>query len=77
MTVLPKMETQNITFDPVPHTYTDEHGKPYISVTTLIGKVVPEYDTEFWTIYRALDQVPSYKPKPSPETREITITYLS
>ena len=72
---LPNMETRDITFDPGPHTYTDGRGKLYTSVTTLIGKVVPTYDAEFWAMYRAIDQISSYRPRPFLEDREIEITY--
>lgn len=68
-------ETRTITFDPVPHTYTDETGKRYTSATTLIGKVEPVFDAEFWAMYRAIDKADRYKPRPFLEKRMIEITY--
>lgn len=70
-------EIRTITFDPVPHTYVDETGAQYTSVTTLIGQVEPHYDAEFWAMYRAIDQMGIYKPRPYLEQRQIEITYQS
>lgn len=50
---------RRIKFDPVPHTYTDEYNDPYISVTTLIGKLKPKFDRNYWLVYKALEQVPN------------------
>jgi hypothetical protein len=68
-------ETRNITFDPVPHTYTDETGKQYTSVTTLIHKHVNPFPTKFWAMYRVIDQARVYRPRPFPEQREIEILF--
>lgn len=70
MTMLP---TRTITFDPGPHTYKDETGAVYTSVTTLIGQVQNEYDAEFWAMYRAIDGEGIYKPRPFPEERMIEV----
>jgi len=69
------MQQRTITFDPGPHTYTDETGAPYISVTTLIGSVEPEYPARFWAMYRAVDQVGIYKPRPFLEHDSIEVTF--
>lgn len=37
---------KKIIFDPVKHSYTDEDGNPYISVTKLIGKYKQPFDAE-------------------------------
>ena len=68
------MEKRIITFDEGLHKYSDEYGKVYTSVTQLIHKVAPTYDTEFWAMYRALDQA-GYKPRPFPEVRVIEVLY--
>lgn len=44
---------RTITFDPIPHRYTDEEGLVYKSVTTLINDVVPPFDTEKWSKYKS------------------------
>lgn len=43
----------NVNYDDASHTYWDEDGK-YISVTTLIGKYCQEFDSDFWSKYKAL-----------------------
>ena len=50
------MKKVKLSFDEPTHTYTDEEGSVYTSVTQLIGMISPEYDNEFWSMYRALDQ---------------------
>ena len=35
-----------VTFDPTPHTYTDDQGARYISVTTLAGAAFPGFDAD-------------------------------
>jgi hypothetical protein len=52
-------ERRKIKFDPVPHTYVDEYNKPYISMTTLIGKMKPKFDRNYWLVYKALEQIPN------------------
>ena len=42
-------------FDPDSHSYFDETGQFYTSVTTLIGKAKKPFDTEYWTVYKALE----------------------
>lgn len=69
------LEKRTITFDPVPHTYTDEIGNPYVSCTQLIQKIEHEFDTKYWAMYRAVDQVPSYKPYPNPEAQTIKLSF--
>lgn len=36
-------------------------GEKYISVTTLIGKYEPEFDTDYWSLYKAIKDVLVYK----------------
>lgn len=47
------LEKRIISFDEASHTYKDEFKNPYISVTTLIKKCCPEFNTEFWSKYKA------------------------
>ena len=70
------MEKRIIKFDPVLHRYTDEYKIPYTSVTQLIGKVEPTYNSRFWAMYRVIEQVVAYKPRPFLETEEIEISYV-
>ena len=49
------MKKIKLSFDADSHTYTDDEGSVYTSVTQLIGLISPEYDNEFWSMYRALD----------------------
>ncbi len=49
------MEQRTITFNEAEHSYTDELGNRYISVTQLIGKVTPEFNRRFWLVYKALE----------------------
>ena len=35
-----------LTYDPVPHTYTDQDGDRYTSVTTLVESCFPAFDTQ-------------------------------
>ena len=37
------------------HTYWDSNGR-YDSVTTIIGKFCHEFDSEFWSLYKALEK---------------------
>ena len=43
-------------FDEGPHKYTDSNGNEYISVTTLIGNYVPQFDTKYWAHKKAKEQ---------------------
>lgn len=61
-----------MSFDPVEHKYTDERGRVYTSVTTLIGKYKPVFDKKYWSMYTALRDS-GYKLRPSPETQIITV----
>ena len=47
-----------ICFSEATHTYwnVNDNGR-YISVTTLIGKYAPEFDSQFWSSYKALEQL--------------------
>ena len=38
------------------HTYWDSNGR-YDSVTTIIGKFCHEFDSEFWSLYKALEKL--------------------
>lgn len=64
---------KQIRFEPDLHKYADENSNEYISVTTLIHKVVPQFDSEYWTMYRVVDQS-GYNPRPFPDSRKIEIT---
>ena len=46
----------NIHFEPVAHKYTDDSGKEYTSVTTVIGKYKPIFDKRYWGMYTALKE---------------------
>lgn len=76
-TILGQQHKRKIKFDPELHKYTDEYGKTYTSVTQLIGTIEPQFDTEFWSMYRAIDQTGIYKPRPDPVNRQITVWYNS
>lgn len=47
-----------VAFNEQEHAYwnVNDNGR-YISVTTLIGKYAPEYDSQFWSAYKALEQL--------------------
>jgi hypothetical protein len=45
-----------ITFDAGPHTYT-RNGSRYLSVTQLINRYCPPFDTEYWSLYKAIKDV--------------------
>jgi len=47
------MLKRTITFNEALHTYTDEDNNCYTSVTTLIGKYVPQFDKDYWSKYKA------------------------
>lgn len=70
------LEKRIIKFDEPSHTYTDEFDLPYTSVTQLISTRESKFDTPFWSMYRAIDQIASYKPRPFPEEQKIELTYL-
>jgi len=46
----------NVNYNDEEHVYWDENGN-YISVTTLIGKYENEYDKDFWSSYKALQEI--------------------
>lgn len=64
---------EDILFDDALHRYYDKEGKDYISVTTLIGKYAPEYDTDFWSMFTALKNN-NYRVKPVPEKQAIYVS---
>jgi len=66
------MRKIQIYFDEEKHKYTDEEGNVYTSTTQLIGQVTPQYDAEFWAMYRALDQM-NYKIRPDTMNRMIYV----
>lgn len=39
---------RTISFDEATHTYKDEFGLPYISVTTVIAKYYPKFNEDYW-----------------------------
>ncbi len=47
----------NVTFKKKGHTYKDQYGKEYVSVTTLIGKYHKKFDTQYWSTYKACKDV--------------------
>ncbi len=61
-----------IQFNPVDHTYFDQNGVLYTSVTQLIGKVTPKYDSDYWAVYRVLDRK-NFKVKPMIKQRRIIL----
>jgi len=46
-----------VTFYPANHTYENDRGERYISVTTLIGKYKAPFDGEYWSLYKAIKLV--------------------
>jgi len=47
-----------IAFEDSTHTYTNtQTKKEYISATTLIHKYVPEFDSQYWSLYKAVKDV--------------------
>ena len=54
-------DTTYLYFDEAKHRYTDNIGNEYISVTTLIGKYVEEFDAEYWARKKAKEQGVSVK----------------
>lgn len=67
------MDYKEILFDEASHTYFDNTAKRYTSVTTLLGKYKPKYDTDFWSMYTALKNL-HYKVRPYPEERKIMVS---
>lgn len=61
-----------IYFDEEKHKYTDNEGNAYTSVTQLLSRITPKYDSEFWCMYRALDQM-NYKLIPDTLNRMISV----
>ena len=47
----------NVNFNEDSHTYWNDDGNKYISVTTLIDKYVQPFDSDFWSKYKALEKV--------------------
>ena len=68
------MEKRTIIFNEAEHSYTDEYKIKYTSVTQLIHKVEKPYDSEYWSVYRSLEQA-GYKIRPFPEERKIEVLY--
>lgn len=46
-----------VRFIPDGHKYENEKGERYISVTTLIGKYKAPFDSEYWSLYKAIKLV--------------------
>lgn len=46
-----------VTFDEKAHKYTSTSGEEYISVTTLIKRYVPPFDSHYWSTYKAVKEV--------------------
>jgi hypothetical protein len=66
------LETREITFEPVAHSYTDETKRQYISTTQLIGLVSEDYDDDYWATYRVLDML-GHRLRPVKGTDRIAI----
>lgn len=49
-------QNQNVCYNDEQHLYWDENGK-YVSVTTLIGKFCQDFDSDFWSGYKALEKL--------------------
>lgn len=47
------MVNRVITFDESLHRYTDEENLEYTSVTTLLGRYTPKFDSKYWSKYKA------------------------
>lgn len=74
-------QNQNVCYNDEKHTYWDESGV-YISVTTLIGRFCQEFDSNFWSGYKALEKLLSseqFKLEKSQllKTHKIDISYFS
>jgi hypothetical protein len=47
-----------VLFDEPTHTYTNNNtDEKYISVTTLIHKYTPEFDSDYWSLYKAVKDI--------------------
>ncbi len=46
-----------VTFDEEAHRYTSHQGEVYTSVTSLIKKFTPPFDSDYWSAYKALKAV--------------------
>ncbi|PHS35715.1 MAG: hypothetical protein COA82_03630 [Alkaliphilus sp.] len=66
------MKQVEIYFDEPTHTYTDDEGNVYTSSTQMIGKISQPYDTQYWAVYRILDEK-RIKIIPRPDKRIIEI----
>lgn len=67
------METQTkISFDAATHTYTDDNGIVYTSVTTLIGKYKPPFNKKYWSMYVALRDS-GFKVRPTENQQHIWV----
>lgn len=62
-----------ILFDEASHRYYDENGNNYISVTTIIGKYCPDFDTELWAMFTALKDH-NYKVRVDLTCRSISVS---
>lgn len=49
-------QNQNVCYNDEKHMYWDENGV-YVSVTTLIGKFCQDFDSQFWSAYKALERL--------------------
>jgi hypothetical protein len=46
-----------VVFNEKAHTYTNATGEKYISVTTLLNKYKPQFDSHYWSTYKAMKDV--------------------
>ncbi len=52
-----KQAPERVSFTEKGHTYKDSKGRGYISVTTLVGLYHEEFDTQYWSLYKAIKDV--------------------
>lgn len=59
-------------FEPIAHKYTDETGRVYTSVTTVIGKYKEPFNKKYWSMYTALRDS-GFKVRPSNDKKTIVV----
>lgn len=59
-------------FDAEAHKYSDNIGTVYTSVTTVIHKYQPKFDSRYWSMYTALREA-GYSLRPNPEKQIIQV----
>jgi len=67
------MEKQiKLTFEPNEHKYSDETGRVYTSVTTLIGQYQEPFNEKYWSMYTALKNA-GYNVRPTRDKKHIVV----